>query len=396
VFANASLKLARIPATRGGFAFYAADPLSFIHPPSRKASARQANPHKMIQGLILRLLVTIRGISVFVLIVVSAISCGFPMLAAIEEPVATERPSEELSPKARASEGSPSATAPAEEKPEVLYTSPSGMFRIERIGQAFSGGEGESTGDIWIVSAKDPTQRAKLPKQSSESPLDDEFRFSPNEKWIFATRYVGSGLRYGNVYHLANPLQIDMPTKGESFNDLAWENCVKLGALKDNYASEGVHATTFFVCWSLDSGRVLIELSGGEEKRSMRAGLLYFNTRARKFETTDYVRKLNKRKSGILACAEPVDPLPGEAELKRRLDALDEQLNKNYADVLASDRERVPLVREGQRKWIKQRDEGLKLYVSLFPPAERERRRLQFLGDVAAARIELPPGQWEL
>ena len=29
------------------------------------------------------------------------------------------------------------------------------------------------------------------------------------------------------------------------------------------------------------------------------------------------------------------------------------------------------------------------------PAVERERRRLQFLGDVAAARIEVPPGEWE-
>jgi uncharacterized protein YecT (DUF1311 family) len=288
------------------------------------------------------------------------------------------------------------ATARGEEKSEVLYTSPSGAFRIEQIGQAFSGGEGESTGDIWVIPTKDPTQRAKLPKQSSESPLDDEFRFSPNEEWIFATRYIGSGLRYGNVYHLASPLKIDMPTNGKSFNDLAWQNSVKLGALKDNYSAEGVYARTSFVCWSLDSARLLIELRGGEEKRSMRAGLLYFNTRTRKFEMTDYVRKLNKRKSGILACAEPVDPLPVEAELKRRLDALDQQLNKKYADVLASDGEGVPLVRESQRKWIKHRDEGVKLYVSPFPPAERERRRLQFLGDVTTARIEVPPGEWEL
>jgi uncharacterized protein YecT (DUF1311 family) len=289
-----------------------------------------------------------------------------------------------------------SATGNAEEKAEILYTSPSGAFRIEQIGQAFSGGEGESTGDIWVIPTKDPTQRAKLPKQSSESPLDDEFRFSPNEEWIFATRYVGSGLRYGNVYHLASPLRIDMPTKGESFNDLAWENCVKLGALKNNYSAEGVYARTSFVCWSLDSARVLIELRGGEEKRSMRAGLVYFNTRTKNFEVTNYLRKLNNTQAKVLPCAEPVDPLPVEAELKRRLDALDQHLNKKYADVLASDGEGVPLVREGQRKWIKHREEGVKLYVSPFPPAERERRRLQFLGDVIAARIEVPAGEWEL
>ena len=93
---------------------------------------------------------------------------------------------------------------------------------------------------------------------------------------------------------------------------------------------------------------------------------------------------------------EPFDPLPGEADLKTRLDGLDRQLNKKYNEVIAqSEKDRMSLVREGQRKWIKHRDEGAKLYVSLFPPAERERRRLQFLGDVTAARIDTPTEEWE-
>ncbi len=58
-------------------------------------------------------------------------------------------------------------------------------------------------------------------------------------------------------------------------------------------------------------------------------------------------------------------------------------------------KDRVCLVREGQRAWIKHRDEGVKFYVSLFPQAERERRRLQFNGDATAARIEELPEEWE-
>src|SRR5216110_483404 len=125
---------------------------------------------------------TIRAIRVLVVIVACAISYDFSVLAADEEPVA-ESPSQE----------SPSATGKAEEKPEVLYTSPSGAFQSEQTGVGFSGGEGESTGDIWVVSTKDPTQPAKLPKQASDSPLDDGFDFSPNEEWIFSERHIGSG-----------------------------------------------------------------------------------------------------------------------------------------------------------------------------------------------------------
>jgi uncharacterized protein YecT (DUF1311 family) len=98
----------------------------------------------------------------------------------------------------------------------------------------------------------------------------------------------------------------------------------------------------------------------------------------------------------MLACAEPVELLPSEAALKTRLDRLDQQLNKTYGEVVAkTQKDRVSLVREGQRAWIKHRDEGVKFYVSLFPQAERERRRLQFMGDVTAARIEELPEEWE-
>jgi uncharacterized protein YecT (DUF1311 family) len=289
-----------------------------------------------------------------------------------------------------------SAVGFAEEKTEILYTDPSGAFQVE-FRPAVGPGTEEATGDVWVVSTKEPTQRAKLPKQSADSPTDDEFHFSPNEEWLFGLRHVGSGLRYGNVYHVMTPLKIDKPVNGE-FNDVVWENCVKLGALKKNYSAAGVDAMTSFVAWSLDSSRLLIKLCGGEEKRSMRCGILYFNTRTKKFELTDYLRRLNKTKSEFLDCAEPVDPLPIEAELKTRFDALDQQLNKRYSEIIQkADKDQVSNLREAQRTWIKHRDEGAKFYVSLFPAVEKERRRLQFLCDVTAARIDTQPDEeWEL
>lgn len=288
------------------------------------------------------------------------------------------------------------ASHAAEEKPEVLYTSPSGAFRVEMTGEATSPGD-EPSGDLWVISSKDPTQRARLPKESVDSPLENEFHCSPNEEWIFGLRHVGSGLRYGNVFRLANPKQVEVIDKNASFNDLVWKNGVKLGAVKEDYSAAGVYAMTSFVSWSFDSSRLLVQLRGGEEKRAMRSGLLYFNTRTKKFELTDYLRKLNKAKSAALACAEPVDSLPAEADLKKRLDTLDAQLNKKYAEVIAqSVKDGISLVREGERNWIKHRDEGVKLYVALFPATEKEQRRLQFLVDATAARIEVRPEEWEL
>jgi uncharacterized protein YecT (DUF1311 family) len=282
----------------------------------------------------------------------------------------------------------------AEEKPDILYTSPSGAFRLElsQPEPEVVAKDPDAMGDVWVVSTKDPTQRAKLPKQSADSPYDDEFHFSPNEEWLFGLRHVGSGLRYGNLYRIMTPLKIEKPVNGE-FNDVVWDNSVKLGALKQDYSAAGVYAMTSFVAWRLDSGRLLIELRGGEDKRSMRRALLYFNTRTGKFEVTDYLRKLNKKKSEMLACAEPVDPLPSEAELKTKFDGLDRQLNKRYSEILQkADKDQVSNLREAQRTWIKHRDEGAKFYVSLFPAAEREQRRLQFLCDVTAARIEALQG----
>ena len=270
--------------------------------------------------------------------------------------------------------------AAAEEKAEVLYASPNGAIRIEQDGE-----------DAWLIYTKDPTQRAKMPPLEGTSPVDDEYHSSPNDEWIFGLRHGGSCLRDGDLFHRLVPDKIDM---FESFNQAAWKNAVKLGAFKRDFSAEGFCAMTEFVSWSFDSARLLIELHGGEDKREKHEGYVYFNLRTKNFEVTDYLRKLNKTKAKVLAAAEPIDPLPKETELKTRLDGLDQQLNKKYADVLAQAGEGVPLVREAQRNWIKHRDEGAKVYVSLFPATEKERRRLQFLGDVTAARIEVGPDEW--
>lgn len=288
-----------------------------------------------------------------------------------------------------------SLVAMAEKETALLGTSPSGAFEIESEFPDHSAAD--ATADIWVVSTKDPAQRAKLPKESADSPTDDEFHFSPNEEWLFASRHVGSGLRFGNVYHLRSPLRIEAVGAPGSFNDLVWKNAVKLGTLKKDYGAMGFYSMMACMSWSLDSSRLLIRLCGGEEKRNMPCGFLYFNTRTNQFEVTDYSRKLNKAKPEPLACAEPVDPLPAEAELKERFDALDRALNKKYAEVLAeADKDRVQSVRQGQRQWLKDRDAGEKFYLALFPPAEKERRRLQFLGDVTAARIGVSAEAWDL
>ncbi|MGH7984489.1 MAG: lysozyme inhibitor LprI family protein [Candidatus Udaeobacter sp.] len=272
-----------------------------------------------------------------------------------------------------------------ENKTKILYTSVTGL-RIEQNGNEFS-----------VIFSKG--ERAKLPVELPEDPeevgnLPDEFHTSPNQEWIFAPHHVGSCLRDGDVFHRSDSANID---RVEDFNERMWKTAVELGEFARDFAAEGLCHMVDFECWSSDSGRLLLMLRGGEDKREMKDRRIYFNTRTQKFELTDYLRKLNRSKGDMLACAEPVDPLPNEADLKTKFEALDQQLNKRYAEVIAkTDQVRVSNVREAQRNWIKHRDEGAKLYVSLFPAAEKERRRLEFLCDVTAARIETQPEEaWE-
>ena len=282
------------------------------------------------------------------------------------------------------------AVTAGEEQPEILYSTPSGVWRIERNGEK-----------AWIISNKDPTQRAELPPLEGISPFDDEFHASPNDEWIFGTRHMAHGFSNGDLFHRVDPQHVEIaPTReDQSFNDRVWPYCVKQGALKANYSREEEGADvgmTDFVAWSLDSGRLLVQLRSGDRHQTLHTCYVYFNARTKSFEITDYLRKLNRTKSQALACAEPTDPLSSEAELKTRFDRLDQQLNKTYGEVIANmEKDRVALVREAQRVWIKHRDEGAKFYVSMLPQGEREQHRLQFLSDVTAARIETPAEQWD-
>jgi uncharacterized protein YecT (DUF1311 family) len=283
-----------------------------------------------------------------------------------------------------------SAQKKAQPETPILYTSPSGALGIETASKSGSGDK--QTEMTWVVLTKDPKQRAEKPNVGGELPDDDEFHFSPDDRWLLGLRHGGSGLRDGTLYRILTPLKVELFTSKKSFTELAWANALKLGACKRDFSAEGLYAMMFFSGWSDDSSRLLIYLRGGEEKRDMnneRDGFVYFNTRSGKFELTDYLRKLNRSKADVVACAEPVDPLPSEADLKARLERLDSQLNETFGEVLAKiSKENVSVIRDEERDWIKQRDQGVTLYVSLFPKEGRERRRLQFLGDSTATRIE--------
>jgi uncharacterized protein YecT (DUF1311 family) len=271
---------------------------------------------------------------------------------------------------------------PTEAKNEILYTSLSGAFRVEMTGSKYSEeGKGPSA-ELWVVSTQDPKQRAMLPRESADSELDDFFRFSPDEEWLFGSHGAGSGVRVGNLYHRVSPSKFE---RLESFQESAWKNAVSLGVLKDDYSAGTNDAQTFFTGWSLDSSRLLLELIGGVFKDYV---LIYFNTRTRKFETTDYLGEVRTH-SGVKACAEPSDPLPSEADLQARFNKLDRDLNTVYKERVAKAGEGyLSELRDGEREWLKRRDAGVEVYLAKTPSAERERRLLQFLGDLTAERMQ--------
>jgi uncharacterized protein YecT (DUF1311 family) len=289
---------------------------------------------------------------------------------------------------------SPSATAtPAaedENKPQVLKTSPSGTFRVVQNGE-----------DFWIVMAADENQRTKM--HSAELVIPEEFRFSPDEKWLYVELHHGSCMSGADLYRRSDgraagpndvgPFQPIEP----SLEDGAWAEAMKQRLFTKNFADEGACAMVRFGAWSDDSGRLLLVMRGGEERRETVGRYLYYNTRIGGFELTPYLRKVNATSAksheiDVLACAEPVGPLPDEATLKQQYARVDKKLNENYQKMVAKaekeERDSVAGLRQSQREWLKARDAGLQIYLAAFSPGERERRRLQFLIDVSRAEAE--------
>ena len=69
----------------------------------------------------------------------------------------------------------------------MLKTSPSGTFRVVQNGEEF-----------WIVTAADENQRTKM--HSAELVIPEEFRFSPDEKWLDVELHHGSCMSGADLY----------------------------------------------------------------------------------------------------------------------------------------------------------------------------------------------------
>ena len=278
----------------------------------------------------------------------------------------------------------------------IRYESPKGSYRIQQSVD----NEGQTP---FIVSTKNPGERAPLPDASSENDRSEcqvRFYSSPDEKWIFYTEsWRHHGVLSRELYRKETGIKF-APVNGEgSFKKATQSYAIKNGGFKKaDFLSERDspydHLGTKFRSWSFDSSRLLFGMfaEGSEHGPTY----VYYNTRTKTLEQTRYLRELNRVAAKLVSnyatdvvCAEPTDPLPPETELKARFVALDEKLNKTYAAHRAPlSKEEADELREKQRAWVKLRDEGLRIYLRLTPKEEKERRRLQFLGDVTAARFE--------
>ena len=277
----------------------------------------------------------------------------------------------------------------ADRAPEKIYESPSGAFHILDEG---------AQGRPVILFKANPKKQVAMPYPSVSkgddfvSESDDEFHASPDDHWLYGAHHVGSGLRDANLFHIVSLTEVVKPKPATPFSKRAWATGEKIGALSENFSSEGVYAMTHFVGWSSDSARLLIRLGGGEKKSAFTERFIYFNTKTESFEVTDYLRRLNKLKDAPGACAEPLTPLPDEATLQAGFTAADADLNRRYAAKLAKlDKNEAGNLRDEQRYWLKQRDAGIAPYVASFPAAEKERRRLQYLAAVTIARSDEVP-----
>ena len=227
----------------------------------------------------------------------------------------------------------------AEEPPEGIGTkieSPNGTFFVEELPAPTKNEAGETIDDqeVWIVSAKDPSARERLPDFHENSGTDviNDVAFSPDENWMLVSQHHGSGLNSTYLLHRKEGLKFEQLFKsGDAkarFDHEAWKFFSKVEGVpfaKIDSNEEGPLQVSFLE-WSDDSGRLLIDLHGGlagrddlrsdDKKPGVSLWLAYYNTKTRKLELTDKLRKWNKgaRKRWTASEAETAGVLPPSAE----------------------------------------------------------------------------------
>lgn len=219
---------------------------------------------------------------------------------------------------------------------DTKIESPTGTFFVEELDAPKNGREGYVEGDreVWIASAKDATARERLPDFYENSGIDaiNGVAFSPDENWMLVSQHHGSGLNSTYLLHRKEGLKFEHLFKsGDAkarFDNEAWKFFSKIEGVPFGKiaANEEGPMQVSFLEWSQDSGRLLIDLHGGltdkddlrsdDKKPGVSLWLAYYNTRTRKFELTDKLRKWNKgaRKRWMASDTETAGVLPPAAE----------------------------------------------------------------------------------
>lgn len=218
--------------------------------------------------------------------------------------------------------------------------SPNGTFFVEELNAPAKDDEGHPRMDqeVWIVSAKDPAMRERLPGFYEEegSGVLNGATISPDEKWIVISQHHGShlnstylmhrkeGLKFQDAFPNAKwPLQEEPVNR---FDNEVWKFFSKIEnvPIKKIDANELGPPNVSALEWSEDSTRLLLALAGGltgdndiadrgrYEKPGVSGWFVYFNAKAQKFELTDRLRKINK--GARKRWSEQTDSLPPSAE----------------------------------------------------------------------------------
>jgi hypothetical protein len=284
-----------------------------------------------------------------------------------------------------------------EEEPIEFYTTPKGTYRLETTGG--------NNSQVFVV-MKSSGERAPLPDATYEDRTECMIIYgaSPDEKWIFRTEsWRHHAVQDRQLYHHEKGAKFAYFKDKEWFTNEAVAYAIKAGGFKktDFYGRRGPsdeedHFGADLRDWSPDSARLLLSIIGEADYRdeAPRRWYVYFNTRTDGFELTPYLRALNKLTAedsteNTTPCAEPIDALPPEPELKKRAKKADKELKEwfAYREAHPKGEEKAEDWQDTEKEWIKARDKGLKLYLEFAPEKDREKRRLQFLGDTAAVRL---------
>jgi hypothetical protein len=215
--------------------------------------------------------------------------------------------------------------AKAETPPEEIgqkIESPNGTFFLEQLPAPTKNEAGETMNDqeVWIVSARDPAKRERLPgfHMAEGMGVISGAAISPDENWMLVARHHGSHMNSTHLFHRKEGLKFEDvfpnanwppdPESGDRFDNEAWKFFSKAEGVplrKIDMKDLGPEQISF-LDWSADSGRLLIDLHGGltgsvetpdrnlYKKPGVSVWVAYFNTKTKRFELTDRLRACNK------------------------------------------------------------------------------------------------------